>query len=81
MAVSYDPNLKEFTGTKAFPNQLWTPNEIAKGTRELLEQIGLMSAEDELLPELSVHFVVWSAFQIKSRAAQRDIMNKVIEEQ
>lgn len=23
--IGYDPNLKEYSGTKAFPNQLWSP--------------------------------------------------------
>jgi hypothetical protein len=34
--IGHDPNLKEFSGTKAFPNQLWSPNDVCKN-RELLE--------------------------------------------
>jgi hypothetical protein len=34
--VGYDPNLKEFSGTKAFPDQFWQPLNVCQN-RELLE--------------------------------------------
>ena len=35
-SVSNDPNLKEFSGTKAFPDQFWHPLDVCQN-RELLE--------------------------------------------
>eukprot|EP00347_Sterkiella_histriomuscorum_P018096 403346805 len=79
-AIGYDPNLKEYSGTKAgIPTQLWTPNEISK-RRELMEQIGMISAEDEIVPNFSdnIHFVVWSNLELKSKQAQKQILERVV---
>jgi hypothetical protein len=72
--------LKEFSGTKAFPNQLWHPAEVCKN-RELLEQIGVMTAEDDQIPDSltdSVYFAVWSNFQLMGRMSRKDVTNRLI---
>ena len=42
----YDPNIKEFYGINALPQQIWTPSEMIK--KELWESCGYMSREDSL---------------------------------
>lgn len=69
-SFGHDPNLKEFSGSKAFPSQFWRPLDLCKN-RELLEQIGLVKPEDEAVPEAltdSAFFAVWSTFQVIGRA-------------
>jgi hypothetical protein len=80
--VAYDPNLKEFSGTHAFPNQLWHPLDVGKN-RELLEQIGVISPEDDSIPENlhdSVFFAVWSNFQLMGRSTRKEVVQKLLSE-
>ncbi|CDW79882.1 UNKNOWN [Stylonychia lemnae] len=79
-AVGYDPNFKEFSGTKGgLPIQIWNQIEISK-RRELMECIGLISQEDDIIPDFTdnIHFVVWSNLKLKSKLAQKQILDQIV---
>ena len=48
-----------------------------------MEQIGLITQEDEIVPDYSdnVHFMVWSNLQFKSKVAQKQVLERVVNTQ
>lgn len=82
-SVSYDPNLKEYSGSKAFPNQFWAPLDVSSN-KDLLKQIGVMPLEDSHIPDAlsdSVYFAVWSNFLLVGRSQRKEISSKIVSEQ
>ena len=72
-AQNFDPNLQEYTGTKAgLPAPLWTPNECKQA--DFFQSLGL-KPEDFPSGELpqSTNFLVWSQFVLTPKAAPEEV--------
>lgn len=75
--------MKEFSGTKAFPNELWHPLDVCQN-RDLLEQIGVITPEDDGIPDKlsdAVYFCVWSNFHLMGRSTRKDVGNRIFNQQ
>jgi hypothetical protein len=82
-SIGYDPNLKEFSGSKAFPWPFWQPLDVCRN-RELLEQIGVVRPEDETVPDSltdAAYFAVWSSFQFIGSSQRREVASRIVSEQ
>lgn len=78
----YDPNILEFYGSKALPEQVWTPEEMS--SQEIQEACGYFEKKDiEEEFEYSIedyHFMVWTKFKLEGDEADDLVLVQKLED-